>query len=346
MSESVAIGRAAPFPGASTGAAGAQAQAATLDTRRKLQLALGGIWLLDGILQFQPSMFTKAFPEMLAGTSAGNPAFVASPVNWSAALITHHLVVLNAIFATIQVALGLGIAWRPAARLALAASVLWSAAVWFLGEGLGGVLAGTASLTDGAPGAVILYALLAVLLWPANGESTAQQESTGRPARFIAGRAVGERTALILWTVLWASMALFALQPDARSPRGLSDEIKDMAAGQPGWLAGPVTHTASLLAGPGLLVASLLAAAFAVTAAGLWLPAKTARAAIILALVLAAFLWLAQGLGGVFTGGSTDPSSGPLLVLLALAYWPSSEANRTEANRAEANRAEANGEGA
>ncbi|HEY2287928.1 MAG TPA: hypothetical protein VGH88_19475, partial [Streptosporangiaceae bacterium] len=46
------------------------------------------------------------------------------------------------------------------------------------------------------------------------------------------------------------------------------------------------------------------------------------RPVIVLALVLAAFLWLAQGLGGVFTGGSTDPSSGPLLILLALAYWP------------------------
>jgi hypothetical protein len=256
---------------------------------------------------------------MLAGTSAGNPAFVASPVHWSATLITHHLVVLNAVFATIQVALGLGIAWRPAVRVALAASVLWSLAVWFLGEGLSGVLAGTASLTDGAPGAVILYALLAVLLWPARQE---------RPARGIAGRAVGEKTALVLWTVLWASMAYFALQPGDRTPSGLSDEIKEMAGGQPAWVTWPVTHLASLLAGQGLLTAILLAAAFAVTALGLWLPIRTvraarpARAAIVLALVLAAFLWLAQGLGGLFTGGSTDPNSGPLLVLLGLAYWP------------------------
>src|SRR5512135_1043792 len=200
MSQSLAIRCAVP-----------RARTAALDARRKLQLALGALWLLDGILQLQPSMFTKAFPDMLAGTSAGNPAFVASPVNWSAALITHHLVMLNAIFAATQVALGLGIAWRPTVRLALAASVLWSLAVWFLGEGLGGVLAGTASLTDGAPGAVILYALLAVLIWPAGEE---------RPTRFIAGRAVGERTARILWLILWASMAFFALQPDARSPRG------------------------------------------------------------------------------------------------------------------------------
>jgi hypothetical protein len=310
MSESLAIGRAAPLPEAGD----RSHAAAALDARRKLQLALGALWLLDGILQFQPSMFTKAFPDMLAGTSAGNPAFVASPVNWSAALITHHLVVLNAIFATVQVALGLGIAWRPTVRLALAASVLWSLAVWFLGEGLGGVLAGPASLTDGAPGAVILYALLAVLLWPARHE---------RPARFIAARAVGERVALTLWTVLWASMVFFALAPDARSPHGLSDEIKDMAGGQPAWVTWPVTHLASLLAGQGLLAAILLAAAFAVTALGLWGRSATARPVLVLALVLAAFLWLAQGLGGLFTGGSTDPNSGPLLVLLALAYWPS-----------------------
>ena len=312
MSESLAMGRAAPLP-----AAGRSARAAAaLDTRRKLQLALGALWLLDGILQFQPSMFTTAFPGMLAGTSAGNPAFVASPVSWSAALITHHLVVLNAVFATVQLALGFGIAWRPTVRLALAASVLWSLAVWFLGEGLGGVLAGPASLTDGAPGAVVLYALLAVLLWPASNE---------RPARFIAGRVVGERAALTLWTVLWASMAFFALQPGYRTPDGLSDEIKGMAAGQPAWMTWSVTHLASLLAGQGLLTAILLAAAFAVTALGRWGRAAIARAAIVLALVLATFLWLAQGLGGLFTGGSTDPSSGPLLVLLALAYWPATE---------------------
>jgi hypothetical protein len=318
MSESLAVGRTVPH-------ARAAALAPPLDGRRKLQLALGGLWLLDGILQFQPSMFTKAFPAMLAGTAAGNPAFVASPITWSATLVTHHLVVLNAIFATIQVALGLGIAWRPTVRLALAASVLWSLAVWFLGEGLGGVLAGTASLTDGAPGAVILYALLAVLLWP-----------TDRPARFIAGRATGEKAALVLWTVLWASMAFFALQPGYRTPRGLSDEISEMAAGQPGWLAWPVSHLASLLAGPGLLAASLLAAAFTITAFGLWLPAKAARVTIVLALVLAVFLWLAQGLGAVFTGGSTDPNSGPLLILLALAYWPATQARPSAQAEAEA----------
>jgi hypothetical protein len=312
MSESLAVGHTPARPAPTAGA-----KATALDPLRTLQLALAGLWLLDGILQFQPSMFTKAFPHMLAGAADGNPAAVASPVHWSATLITHHLMVLNGIFAATQLALGLGIAWRPTVRLALAGSVLWAAAVWFLGEGLGGVLSGTATPVNGAPGAVILYALLALLLWP---------PATDRKARFVAGRAVGAKTAQALWLALWASLAFFALQPAARAPQALSGAIDDMAAGQPSWLGWLDTRTASLLAGQGLLASVLLAAAFAVVAIGPLLPVRAARATIVLAVVLAAFLWLAQGLGGIFTGGGTDPNSGPLLALLALSFWPAERA--------------------
>src|SRR5215469_17584702 len=101
-------------------------QVLVADRRRALQRALGLIWLLDGALQFQPSMFDRGFPQMLAGAAAGNPAVVAGPVAWTAAVVSHDLAVLNAAFAATQVALGLGIAWRPAVRAALGASVAWA----------------------------------------------------------------------------------------------------------------------------------------------------------------------------------------------------------------------------
>lgn len=42
-----------------------------------------------------------------------------------------------------------------------------------------------------------------------------------------------------------------------------------------------------------------------------------------LAIVLAATAWLfVQALGGLLASSATDPQSGPLLALLALAYWP------------------------
>jgi hypothetical protein len=74
---------------------------------------------------------------MISGTASGNPGAVASPITWNASLVQHHLVLLNAIFATIQVLLGIGIAWRPAVRVALAASIAWALGVWWFGEGLG-----------------------------------------------------------------------------------------------------------------------------------------------------------------------------------------------------------------
>jgi hypothetical protein len=307
MSESLAVGHVRAQPEAR-----AEPGATALDPRRKLQLALAALWLFDGILQYQPSMFTKAFPQMLGDSAQGNPSVVAGPITWSAGLIDHHLALLNAVFATIQVALGLGIAWRPTVKAALAASVAWSLAVWWLGEGLGGVLAGTASLIDGAPGAVILYAVLAVLLWPADRDT---------PAPFVAARVAGPGLARVLWLAVWGSMAVLALLPAARAPQALSSAISDMAAGEPNWLAWLGTHAASALNQHGLAASIVLAAVFAALAAGV-LPARCLRPVLVLALIVAAAIWLAQGLGGVFTGMSTDPNSGPLLALLALSFWP------------------------
>ncbi|MGH3154146.1 MAG: hypothetical protein ACRDOB_25935, partial [Streptosporangiaceae bacterium] len=313
MSQSFAVGGAAAQPAAGAPRVGEQGRLAVLDLRRKLQLALAVSWLLDGVLQYQPFMFSRAFPQMLAGTSSGNPAVVASPITWSATFIDHHLVPANAIFATIQLALGLGIAWRPTVKLALGASVVWALGVWWFGEGLGSVLTGNASPLNGAPGAVILYALLAVLLWPADRDPAAP---------FVAGRAVGRGVARGLWLVLWASLAFFALQPAARAPRAISGMISGLAAGQPGWLAWIYDHAGSALGRPGLLASIVLAVALVVVAVGPYLPTRMARAAVVLAIVLAVVIWLAEGLGGLLTGGGTDPNSGPLLALLAIAFWP------------------------
>jgi len=51
-----------------------------MDARRALQLALAGIWLLDGVLQYQSFMYTSAFAKMLAATADGNPSVVGRPI--------------------------------------------------------------------------------------------------------------------------------------------------------------------------------------------------------------------------------------------------------------------------
>jgi hypothetical protein len=295
---------------------GTEVQPATarLDARRALQLGLAGIWLLDAVLQYQSFMYSKGFSQMLAGTAAGNPSVVARPITWDATLVGHHLVLVNTMFATIQLLLGLGIAFRPTVRVALAASVAWALGVWWFGEGLGGVLSGTASPLNGAPGAVIIYALLAVLLWPAD---------RGTPAPFTAARAVGAHVARALWLVLWLSLAYFALTPANRAPQAVNGMIAAMESGQPGWLAGIQRGAASLVAHQGLAVSISLAVAFVVIALGVYLPPAVAKATLVLAIVVALVIWVVgEAFGMILAGGATDPNSGPLLVLLALAYWP------------------------
>jgi hypothetical protein len=251
---------------------------------------------------------------MLAGTADGNPSVVARPITWDAALVGHHLALVNTLFATIQLLIGLGIAFRPTLRAALAASVAWSLGVWWFGEGLGGVVSGAASPLNGAPGAVILYALLAVLLWPAD-------RATLMP--FTAARAVGAHAARALWLVLWLSLAWFALTPANRAPQAVSGLIAGMEDGQPGWLAAIDRGAASLVAGQDLAASIALAVALVVIAGGVYLPPAAARATLVLALVVALVIWVAgEGFGMILAGGATDPNSGPLLVLLAIAYWP------------------------
>jgi hypothetical protein len=283
------------------------------DVRRLLQLGLAALWLVDGLLQYQSFMFTRAFGQMLAEGAPGNPAFVAGPVAWSARIIEQHPVPANTAFATIQLLIGLGIACRPSLRAALTASVAWSVAVWWLGEGLGGIFSGTASPVNGAPGPVILYALLAVLLWPPREERA--------PGRWRA--AACPAAARACWLLLWGSLAYFAVAGTNRAPRGLHDVLTGQARGEPGWLGATDRQAAALIGQHGLAVSVSLAVLLAVIAAGALLPPPLRRATIVLALLTSVLLWVVgQNLGGILAGGATDPDSGPLLMLIALAYWP------------------------
>jgi hypothetical protein len=286
------------------------------DGRRTLQLALATVWLFDAVLQFQPYMFTKAFGnQMIAGMAAGNPADLAHQIAWAGHTIGRHAEVANTTFGLVQLCIAFGIAWRPTVKIALAGSVLWALAVWWIGEGLGQVLTNTSSPINGAPGAVILYALLAVLLWP-----TERQSET---APFVAARPVGPSLARGLWLVLWGSLAYDALLAANRSAQGLHDVFASMAVGQPHWLSAVDRSAARLVAGRGLVFSIVLAVILGLIALAPFLPVMTARVTLVVAVALCALIWVVgEGFGNVFSGSGTDPNTGPLLILMVAAFWP------------------------
>ena len=288
------------------------------DYRRVLQLVLAAIWLIDGVLQLQPFMFTagdSGFSGMIAGTAVGNPHWVAHSITWSASIVDHHAILTNSVFAAVQIAIGIGIAWRPLLRPALAVSIVWSLGVWWFGEGLGGILHGAATPFFGGPGAVLFYALLAVLLWPA--------DRAGHSAPFVAARSVGTLAAKVVWVVVWIGLALLAVVGSGRSSAFLSSGIQTINSGQPHWLGVADTHVTHYFASHGAGTAVALAVVCVLIAAAVLLPAAFLRVGVAAAIVVALVIWvLTQNFGMILAGGATDPNSGPLIVVLALAYWP------------------------
>jgi hypothetical protein len=283
-----------------------------------LQLVLAAVWLLDGILQLQPVMFTAGphgFSGMLEDAASGNPHVLSQTMTWNASIVDHHAVATNTAFAFIQILIGLGIAWRPVVKSALAFSLVWSLAVWWFGEGLGGVLHGAGTPIAGGPGAVLFYALLAVLLWPSDRADPA--------AWCVAASAVGWTAARAIWLAVWFGLALLALTGSGRAPQGVHDLIESHNVGEPGWLAALDRHAASVVAHRGLTVALVFSLLCILVGLGVFAPAPVARVTLALAVVIATVTWVVgQNFGMILAGGATDPNSGPLLILLALSYWP------------------------
>jgi predicted RND superfamily exporter protein len=78
-----------------------------------------------------------------------------------------------------------------------------------------------------------------------------------------------------------------------------------------------------LVSNHGLAVAIVVAVICIVVALGVFLPDPWQRSPIVVAVVTGAVIWVVgQNFGLLFPGSATDPNSGPLLILLALAYWP------------------------
>lgn len=274
------------------------------DIGRSLQTALACFWLLDGGLQFQSFMYSRGFIQMLTGMASGQPSWLSNSMIWSAHTAAPNLTVFNTLFALVQVAIGLGLLYRPTARPALALSIAWAFFVWWFGEAFGMMFMSMASPLTGAPGAVSLYGLMAFIAWP-----------SGRPAGLI-----GVGGTKIAWAVLWVLMAWLWLEAPSSNPNAITNAINAAPSGM-SWLSTVQNWAASGASGSGVAIALVACAVSLVIGLGValeWHAQPLLKVSIVLNLLYWVF---GQGFGGIFQGGATDPNSGPLFVLLACVLY-------------------------
>jgi hypothetical protein len=288
-------------------------------TRRGIQVALGVLWLLDSALQLQPFMFTADFArQVLAPSGQDQPVWVSAPTDFFARLIAGHPAPLNVAFALVQLALGVGFLIPRLVRPAIVGSVAWAAGIWWFAEGLGGLATGHASVVTGAPGAVLLYGVLALAVWPATGYRNPRNADDAAIAGWFP----------FAWLILWIGGALLQLLPSQRGTAALHDQLGS-ADGTPAWLTS-LHHLAGTVlshAGGAPFIA-LVAVMVLIGVGGLaGRPWRTA-AGVAGAVVATTFWVLGQNIGQLYSGQATDPNTGPLIVLMALALLGSTPSTR------------------
>lgn len=285
-------------------------------TTRGIQIALGVVWLLDGLFQFKSFMYTHAIVSEVFGPAAEKQwSIVGGPMKAFDNFYGHDLTLWNTLSGEIQVAIGLAlILSRKTVKPALLASFGWALVVWWFGEGFGGLTSNTLpSPLMGAPGAVILYAIVGLLVWPTSKETGRSPADRGP---------LGDRGGLYAWSGLWILSAALWLANVNRAEGATHEMINAMAKVSPHWLAKFQTSIGSHTQGHGTTIAVVLAILSVAVAGGVWTRLRWPALAIGIALSLGYWV-LGQDVGGPFwTEGATDFNSGPLFVLLAVALFP------------------------
>ncbi len=276
-----------------------------------LRWAIGWLWVIDGLLQAQPTMPNGFTANVLMMVLPGQPGPIANLVRWAIFLWQAHPLAFASATVLIQVGIGLAIlagGHGRIGRLALMVSIGWGLVVWVAGEAAGGLLAPGASIVSGAPGAVLVYVVAAGLLLIPD-------------ARWVSG-AVRTLLRRGVAGVLLLGALLQAIPAEGFwSARGLAG-LFDAAAQspQPSALAAPLHGLAGLAAAHPIALNAALIAAMATLGIGLLVGRAQARWAGAIAAWLVFAWWFGQDFGGLPSGTGTDPNLAlPLMVMLGVA---------------------------
>src|SRR6266571_1354181 len=130
-----------------------------IDWRASMRIAFGVIWLIDGVLEWQPADFHN-FLQLITAMSQGQPAPLGAVISAGQAVVAINPTLANGLLAALETAVGLSLITNMLSRWALGISVLLAALIWVFGQGLGMVfMAGSTDVQSGP-----LYVLVSLML--------------------------------------------------------------------------------------------------------------------------------------------------------------------------------------
>ena len=262
------------------------------DLKRTLTVCLGGFWLLDGILQLQPAMFTSALVStVLAPNLQNQPSIIESIVAFGIRLFSTNIFWWNLVSALLQLLIGIILIFpfsEKVQRFSLWLSVAWAFIIWIFGEGFGNIFTGSATFYTGAPGSALLYLILALCLL----------YSWHKKLPLMAGVVFLLGAVLNLMPMFW--------QPTMLSMLSMTPSV----SGALGTFGSQGTMYGNILAVDILIILGFFL---------VFIPNRTVAWVTISFLIV---VWaIGQNFGGLQTfwiGTTTDPNSAPLLILFLL----------------------------
>lgn len=119
----------------------------------------GVIWLVDGVLEWQPADFHN-FLQLITAMSQGQPAPLGAVISAGQAVVAINPTLANGLLAAVETAVGLSLITNTLSRWALRLSVLLAALIWVFGQGFGMVFMAGATDVQSGP----LYVLVSLML--------------------------------------------------------------------------------------------------------------------------------------------------------------------------------------
>jgi cytochrome oxidase Cu insertion factor (SCO1/SenC/PrrC family) len=281
--------------------------------RTFLRMSFGAIWLVDGILQFQPSMPLGLGTGVVGAAIPGTPGWLHSLMNSGIVLWNEHPLAFAVGTAWIQVGIGIALMvsnGRLGRSVALV-SAAWAAMIWLIGNGAGGIFSPTGSILFGWPGATLFYVIAG--LWLAGGTE-------------VFKRTFSRSTLRLLSVILTLGALRQCLPSDGFWQGGNANALTAMTqsmtqVAQPHWIASLALHGGNVAGTIGGGANLIIIFWLLISAGGLWFASDRAwNWPVWSTVAFALVFWVVAQDVAFFGGLATDFNSlVPLAVLCACA---------------------------